>query len=143
MNTAALVIRWLILFALLPAWLGAEGGYHLVTKIPIPGDYGRDYLTADSEGRRLYVSHDREVAVLDLDSGAIIGKIPGKSIHGIAVARDLGRGFISCSDPGSVIIFNLKTLEVLDKVTVGADPNAILFDQKSQRVFTADRAPSV
>jgi len=83
------------------------------------------------------------VAVLDLDSGAIIGKNPGKSIHGIAVARDLGRGFISCSDPGSVIIFNLRTLEVLDKVTVGADPNAILFDQKSQRVFTADRAPSV
>ena len=83
------------------------------------------------------------MAVLDLDSGAIIGKIPGKSIHGIAVARDLGRGFISCSDPGSVIIFNLRTLEVLDKVTVGADPNAILFDQKSQRVFTADRAPSV
>jgi DNA-binding beta-propeller fold protein YncE len=133
------VTRWLLPFALLPAILGAEGGYRLIKKISIPGDYGWDYLTADSEGRRLYVSHDREVVVLDLDSSATIGKIPGKNIHGIAVARNLGRGFISCSDPGSVIIFDLKTLAVIDKVAVGADPNAVLFDQKTQLVFTADR----
>jgi DNA-binding beta-propeller fold protein YncE len=134
------VIRWLLLVSvLLPAWLGAADGYRLLKKIPIPGDYGWDYLTSDSETRRLYVSHDREVVVLDLDSGAIIGKIPGEEVHGIAIARDLGRGFISCSDPGSVIIFDLKTLAVLDKVTVGGDPNAILFDQKTARVFTADR----
>ncbi len=119
--------------------LAAAGGRHLIKKIPVPGDYGWDYLTADTEGRRLYVSHDREVVVLDLDSGAIVGKIPGKSVHGIAIAKDLGRGFISCSDPGSVIIFDLKTLAVIDRVPVGADPNAVLFDHKTQRVFTADR----
>jgi hypothetical protein len=33
---------------------------HLIKKIPVPGDYGWDYLTADSESRRLYVSHDKE-----------------------------------------------------------------------------------
>lgn len=119
--------------------LGAESGYSLVQKIPIPGDYGWDYLTADTEGRRLYVSHDREVVVLNLDSFAIVGKIPGEDVHGVAIARKLGRGYISCSDPGSVIIFDLKTLAVLQKVSVGADPNAILFDPTSQRVYTADR----
>ena len=128
-----------MLFVLLPAWLGAEGGYHLVKKITITGDYGWDYLTADSEGRRLYVSHDREVVVLDLDSGSVIGKIPGMDVHGIAIARDFGRGYISCSDPGSVVIFDLKNLGVLDRVVVGADPNAIFFDKKTQRVYTADR----
>ncbi len=133
------MIRRLLLFALLPAWLGAQGGYHAIKKIPIPGDYGWDYLTADSEGRRLYVSHDREVVVLDLDSLQIVGKIPGQDVHGIAIARDLGRGYISCSDPGSVVIFDLKTLAVFDRVPVGADPNAIFFDQKTQRVYTADR----
>jgi DNA-binding beta-propeller fold protein YncE len=132
-------MRLLMLFALLPAWLRAEGGYHLVKKIPITGDYGWDYLTADSEGRRLYVSHDQEVVVLDLDSGALIGKIPGMDVHGIAIARDLGRGYISCSDPGSVVIFDLKNLGVLHRVEVGADPNAIFFDKKTQRVYTADR----
>ena len=53
----------------------------------IPGDYGWDYLTADSEGRRLYVSHDKEVVVIDLDSGAIVGKIPGSDVHGIGCPR--------------------------------------------------------
>ena len=132
-------VRRLTLFATLGATLAGAGGRHLIKRIPVPGDYGWDYLTADSDGRRLYVSHDREVVVLDLDSGATIGKIPGQSIHGIAVARNLGRGFISASDPGSVTIFDLKTLAVIDKVTVGGDPNAILFDNKTQRVFTADR----
>ena len=80
--------------------LPGAGEYRLIKKIPIPGDYGWDYLTADSEGRRLYFSHDRDVVVLDLDSGAIIGKIPGKSVHGITIARNLGRGFISSSGPG-------------------------------------------
>jgi hypothetical protein len=46
----------------------AQGGRHPIQKIPVPGDYGWDYLTADMEGRRLYVSHDQEVVLLDFDS---------------------------------------------------------------------------
>lgn len=41
--------------------LSAADPYRLVKTIPISGDYGWDYLTADTEGRRLYVAHDREV----------------------------------------------------------------------------------
>ena len=119
--------------------LFAAGGQHLIKKISIPGDYGWDYLTADSEGRRLYVSHDKEVVVLDLDDEKIVGKVPGRDVHGIAVVRELGRGFISASDPGSVTIFDLKTLTVIEKVSVGADPNAIFYDPSSKRVFTIDR----
>ena len=117
----------------------AADSYHLIKKISIPGDYGWDYLTADSEGRRLYVSHDKEVVVVDLDSGAILGKVPGSDVHGIAVIRELGRGFISASDPGSVTIFDLKTFAVISKTVVGDDPNAIFYDHKTKRVFTIDR----
>ncbi len=137
-------IRWsafaaaLTLLAFVYSARGVDS-YHLITKLSIPGDYGWDYLTADTEGRRLYVSHDREVVVVDLDTNAIVGKIPGKSIHGIAIAREFARGFISSSDPGSVLIFDLKTLKVLDRVVVGDDPNGIIFDQKTKRVFSADR----
>lgn len=127
------------LFLTLAATLGAASGYHLLKTIPIPGDYGWDYLTADSEARRLYVSHDKEVVVLDLDSGAIIGKIPGSDVHGIAVIKELGRGFISATDPGSVTVFDLKTLAVIAKVPVGEDPNAISYDGKTKRIFTVDR----
>jgi hypothetical protein len=95
---------------------GAEGGYRLIKKIPIPGHYGWDYLTADSEGRRLYVSHDREVVVLDLDFGAIIGKIPGQTFPASQSPRISGAAS-SVADPGSVMVFELKTLAVLDQVT--------------------------
>lgn len=61
-------------------------------------------------------SHDREVVVLDLDSGTVLGRVPGKTVHGIAIARELGRGFISSGIPGSVIIFDLKTLATIQEV---------------------------
>jgi DNA-binding beta-propeller fold protein YncE len=118
----------------------SAAGYHVVKRIPIGGDNGWDYITADTEGRRLYVPHGEEVAVLDLDSGSRVGTITGVAdVHGVAVARASGRGFISASDPGSVTIFDLKTLGVIEKVRVGDDPNGIVYDEKSRRVFTADR----
>lgn len=129
----------LTLFTALSSTLAA-GAYHLIKKIPIPGDGGWDYVAADSEGRRLYISHNTEIVVLDLDSGATVGKIAaGEDTHGAAIARELGRGFISASDPGSVTIFDLKTLATIGKVKVGDDPNGIIYDRKTQRIFTADR----
>jgi DNA-binding beta-propeller fold protein YncE/mono/diheme cytochrome c family protein len=120
--------------------VATASGYHVIKRIPISGDTGWDYITADSEGRRLYVPHGTEVVVLDLDSGAIVGKVVGlKGVHGVAIAREFGRGFISASDPGSVAIFDLKTLTVIDKLRVGDDPNGIIYDPKTRRVFTADR----
>jgi DNA-binding beta-propeller fold protein YncE len=120
--------------------MAAAGAYHLIMKIPVPGDGGWDYVAADSEARRLYVSHDTEIVVLDLDSGAIIGKITGgPDMHGAAIASEFGRGFISESNPGSVVIFDLKTLAKIGEVRVGDDPNGIIYDHLTKRIFTADR----
>ena len=135
-------VGWLLVggIALVVAAGLNAGAYHVTKRIPIPGDTGWDYITADSDGRRLYVPHGIEVVVLDLDTGATVGKITGqKGLHGVAVARDVGRGFISATDPGSVTIFDLKTLAVIDKVRVGDDPNGIIYDPKTKRVFSADR----
>src|SRR5438128_11883634 len=94
------------------AWaLSAAAPYHVIDRIRIPGDTGWDYIIADSDARRLYVPHGIEVVVLDLNSKAIIGRIENqRGLHGVAVAREFGRGFISATDPGSVTIFDLKTL---------------------------------
>jgi len=120
--------------------IAGAASYHVIAKIPVPGDYGWDYASADSEGRRLYVGHDEEVVVIDLDSTKIIGSIGGGSdMHGAAVAREFGRGFISESNPGSVVIFDLKTMKKIAEVPVGKDPNLIMVDHKTARVFTADR----
>ena len=129
--------------ALLPAFAlvaSAADSYHVIKKIPIPGNGGWDYVAADSDARRLYVSHDTEIVVLDLDSGAIVGKIPGgPDMHGAAIASEFGRGFISQSNPGSVVIFDLKTLAKIGEVRVGDDPNGIIYDHLTKRIFTADR----
>lgn len=123
----------------------AAQGRRLIKTIPVPGDYGWDYASADTEGRRLYVGHVKEVTVLDLDTGAVVGSVGGgTNMHGAAVARPFNRGFISQTNPdsGSVVVFDLKTLARIVEVTVGKDPNLILFDRKTGRVFTADRGDS-
>lgn len=118
----------------------ADTGYHVINRIPIPGDTGWDYITADTAARRLYVPHSTEVVVLDLDSGKIVGRIANlKGVHGVALAREFGHGFISATDPGSVTMFDLKTLAVLNKERVGDDPNGIVYDPFTNRIFSADR----
>ncbi len=130
----------LVFLAAFTIAMAAAGAYHLIKKIPIPGDGGWDYVAADSDARRLYVSHDTEIVVLDLDTGAIVGKITGgPDMHGAAIASEFGRGFISVSNPGSVVIFDLKTLAKIGEVRVGDDPNGIIYDHETKRIFTADR----
>ncbi len=115
----------------------AQSGYHLLSKIKIGGEGGWDYVTVDSAARRLYVSHSTQVEVLDVDRGAVVGKIPDtKGVHGIALAPELNRGFTSNGREDAVTIFDLKTLGVLGQAKTGRNPDAILYDPASRRVFT-------
>ncbi len=104
---------------------------------PCPATAGWDYLTVDAAGRSVYISHGNQVDVLDADSGEIKGTIPDtKGVHGIAVAADLGRGFISNGRADNVAIFDLKTLKRIgDDVPTGKNPDCILYDPSTKRVF--------
>jgi DNA-binding beta-propeller fold protein YncE len=114
----------------------SEESYHVIKKIPIPGQGGFDYLTIDGSARRLYVSHGTQVEVLDVDSGAIVGKIPNTmGVHGIAIAPELGRGFVSDGQTATVTIFDLKTLKPIAEVPAGKKPDAIIYDSASSQVF--------
>jgi len=114
----------------------SEESYHVIKKIPIPGQGGFDYLTIDGGARRLYVSHGTQVEVLDVDSGAIVGKIPNTmGVHGIAIAPELGRGFVSNGQTATVTIFDLKTLEPIAQVPAGKKPDAIIYDSATSQVF--------
>ncbi len=122
--------------ALVASALLAATSYKLVKSIPVPGEGFWDYLTADSDNRRLYVSHNTKVDVLDLDSGAIVGHIPNTNgVHGIAIAGDLHRGFVSDGRDNQVTIFDTKTLAVISTVKAGTGPDGIVYDPFSQRVF--------
>jgi DNA-binding beta-propeller fold protein YncE len=119
--------------------LAATGsGYHVTATYKVGGEGGWDYLTADASARRLYISRGTHVIVLDLDSGKNIGDIPDTpGVHGIALAPELGRGFTSNGREGTVTIFDIKTLAPIGtKVKVGDNPDAILYDPATKRVFT-------
>lgn len=120
------------------AFAAAGSGYHVINTYKVGGEGGWDYLTADASARRLYISRGTHVIVLDLDSGKNIGDIPDtQGVHGIALAPELGRGFTSNGREGTVTIFDIKTLApVGGKVKVGDNPDAILYDPASKRVFT-------
>src|ERR1700730_9506234 len=110
--------------------------YAISGRIPLESDNGWDYLITDSANGQLYVSHGTEVDVVDLAAEKPIGKISGmKRIHGIAVANDLNRGFISDGGDDAVVIFDLKSRAVLQKVQAGKNPDGILYDPYSKRVF--------
>jgi len=110
--------------------------YAISGRIPLEGDGGWDYLFADSVNGHLYVSHGTEVDMVDLASEKPTGKIAGmKRIHGIAVVNDLHRGFISDGGDDAVVIFDLQSNAVLQKVPAGKNPDGILYDPYSKRVF--------
>ena len=122
--------------SLLAASAQTAGGYHVTKKIPIAGEGSWDYLTIDEAARRLYVSHGTQVEVLDVDSGAIVGKIANTlGVHGIAIAPDLGRGFVSNGQSSTVTIFDLKTLKTIADVPTGKKPDAIIYDPATSRVL--------
>jgi DNA-binding beta-propeller fold protein YncE len=126
----------------------AASGYHLLKTVSLPaapggGEY-YDYISVDAAARRVYVSHGTEVVVLNADDYTVVGKIEGLSrCHGIAVAKDLGKGFITDGDskPGvtvqEVVIFDLKTLKVTGRVSTGQpDTDAIIYDPVTKHIFT-------
>ena len=135
------LVPLLLLAAALPVLAQAPqggGGYHVARKITVGGDGFWDYLTYDAVRHRLFLSHGTRVEVVDPGSGKVLGRIddtPG--VHGIALAQDLGRGFVSNGRDSSVTIFDLATLAPVGLVPVnGRNPDAILYDSVSHRVFT-------
>ena len=116
-------------------------GYHVIKSIAMAGDTGWDYLLVDSAARRVYVSRGTHVAVLDADTYAVVGDIPDtQGVHGIAIASDLGLGFTSNGRANSATIFDLKTLKTLGTVNTGKNPDAIVYDAVTKRVFTLNGA---
>jgi len=112
-------------------------GYHLIKTIPVPGDEGWDYIFVDSDARRVYISHGSHVVVMNADTYAIEGDIPDTAgVHGIAVAHEFNRGYISAGRASTAVIFDLKTLKTLGTVKTDANPDAIIYDGVSKRVFT-------
>ncbi len=120
----------------------ADSDYHLLETYMFgaaPGSSTEyfDYITVDSAARRVYLSRGTAVEVMDADTGSAVGYIPGfKRQHGVALAPEFGRGFISDGTMAQVTIFDLKTLKTLGQAKADPDTDCVVYDPVSKRVFS-------
>ncbi len=128
----------LIVASVLTAFpVSAQKQYKMVNRVKLGGEGGWDYLTYDKDGHRLFITRGSHVMVVDTNTLTANGDIPDLSgIHGVALAQELGRGFVSNGGDNTVSVFDLKTLKKLDSVKVGDRPDAILYDPFTKHVFT-------
>jgi DNA-binding beta-propeller fold protein YncE len=127
----------LLLALSLSALAQTPSGYHVVNKYKLGGDGGWDYITYDVKGNRVFISRSTHVMVVDASTGNVVGDIPDtQGVHGIAIADEFGKGYTSNGRGNNVTVFDLKSLKVLKQVSVGQNPDAILYDAASKRVFT-------
>ena len=130
-------MKRILTIALVAASAFAAEGYKVLNKIKIGGKGDGIMCAIDSAARRLYASHGASVEVVDVDAGKVVGTIPDlHGVHGIAIADDLGKGFISNGQSNSVTIFDLKTLAKTGEPATGQNPDAICYEPKTHRVFT-------
>ena len=118
-----------------------ETGPYKVLKIQLVGGDGEfDYVTADPEGRSLYVARSGpagHIGVFNLDTLAQVGDIPGTSAHGGAVDTATGHGFAT-SKP--VTMFDAKTFAIIKKIDVQGNPDGYLNDAYNHHFYVLSHA---
>jgi DNA-binding beta-propeller fold protein YncE len=132
--------KWLAAYSVVAlvsaAAFAAAVNYQLLKKVPVPGAGGWDYIRVDDAARRIYISHATQVEVLDADSFTLVGTIPNTpGVHGIAIASEASRGYISAGKSDAVVPFDLKTLRPLPEIKVGKKPDAIIFESLTKRIY--------
>jgi DNA-binding beta-propeller fold protein YncE len=114
-----------------------HGPYVLAKEMHVGGEGRWDYIVADPDTKLLYVSRQTHTQILRAGSGEVVADLkdtPG--VHGVALVPELSRGFTSNGKGNSVTIFNLKTNAVLGTSKTGENPDAILYDPASKKLFT-------
>lgn len=113
--------------------------YRLIDTLHLSGPTRWDYLTFDALGHRLFITRGERVDVHDVVTRKVVDSIPDThGAHGVALAPELGKGFISNGATNAVTVFDLVTLKPLATVSTGVRPDAIVYDAATQRVLAAD-----
>jgi len=131
-------MRNILLIALILGLSNAQAqSYQFIKKINLTGDGKWDYLKIDAPKNRLFVSHQDRVNVVDTKNDIQIGEITGlNGVHGIALAIDLKKGYITNGGDNTITIFDYNTLKVIKTLNVaGKKADAIMFDKFSNKVF--------
>jgi len=115
----------------------AAEGFKVLSKIKIGGTGGWDYVAVDPSANRVYASHGTLVEVVDTNAGKVVGQITQlHGVHGVALAPEFGKGFITNGQSNSVTIFDLKTLAKVGEPQTGMNPDDICYEPKTKHIFT-------
>jgi DNA-binding beta-propeller fold protein YncE len=127
-----------------PAQAQDNGPYKVLKIQLVGGDGGFDYVTADPDGRNLYVARSGpagHIGVFNLDTLAQVGDIPATSAHGGAVDTTTGHGFAT-SKP--VTMFDARTFAILKKIDVQGNPDGYLNDAYNHHFYVLSHsAPNI
>ncbi|MFL5404006.1 MAG: YncE family protein [Gemmatimonadales bacterium] len=111
--------------------------YHVARQIRLGGEGRWDYIVLDTATNRLFIARQDRVMVVDPDKGKLLGEVRGlDGAHGVALDYETNHGFATSGHDGTVVMFDLKTLQVLGRTDAADDADAILYDAASKRVFT-------
>src|SRR5262249_42297797 len=106
------------------------------------GNTGRwDYQVFDAQSRRLYLAHlgASEVVAFDTEKRTVVGVVHGiSSVHGLALAPDLGRLFASATGSNEVAAIDLQSLAVVGKAPAGEYPDGLDYVPGEATVFVSD-----
>ena len=140
-NLLLVVATGLLTSALSLAAASAGSPYKVVNSARVGGVGGFDYVFADSAARRLYIPRSDRVTVFDLDTLQPTGVIANTaSVHGAVVDPKSHHGF-SSSKP--VVMWDTRTLATIKTIAVEGNPDGIMFDPFTERVFVlSHRAPN-
>jgi YVTN family beta-propeller protein len=132
-------LRFLVFSLLASVAQGAVSrAYEVQRQYVVGGSGGWDYLTIDSAANQLFIARSDRVLVVNTADGGLIATIPDtQGVHGIALAKALGKGFTSNGRADTVTVFDLKSLNTIATIDVdGHNPDAILYDTASRELFT-------
>jgi len=125
-----------VLSALLLCTAAPAQQWQVARTLHIGGEGGWDYVTVDSQNHHLFVPRSTHTMVLDED-GKVLGDIPGqKHNHGVAIVPSVNRGFITDGGgSGGIVIFDLKSYQVLGTISTLPDTDGIIYDAHSNLVL--------
>jgi DNA-binding beta-propeller fold protein YncE len=137
MRSLRAVVSSLFVCLLTAGLVQAQSGWKVSKTLHVGGEGGWDYVTADPESHRLFVTRTTHTMILDADSGETLGDVPGQKVsHGVAIVPKLNRGFITDGGgSGAVIVFDLKSYNVLGKLAAVPDADGIIYDPGTGRVL--------
>ncbi len=118
-----------------------RGPYKVLKTAKVGGDGGFDYISADVEGRRLYVPRSGpmgQVTVFNLDTLEPAGTIANVKSGGAVVDPKSHHGF-STTKP--ITMWDSSTLQVIKTIDVDGRPDGIMFDPYNERVWVLSHMP--